>query len=124
MANTIVEPKKIEIIAKAWGKSTKPAIAFQLARLGLKDRGKLINSISVKIKKRFGTVESVRFEYLYYGLFHDVGAKNVFGKNVNLPGLHWKALSINPKLDELGDALADYFAETAIKNIEFSKTKS
>lgn len=126
MAKSIIDfsnPMKVQDLAKKWGQETKGAIAFQLATLNLKDKGDLINSIGVKIKKRFGEVEAVRFEYLYYGLFHDVGAQNVFGKGVSLPAQNWKAAAINPKIEGLADKLAEYYAELAIKNIQVSNTK-
>jgi len=114
-----IDRNKLEKSALEWGRGTRSALALEIARLGLKDRNKLVNSIRVRLRRRFGEVESVQFSYLYYGLFHDVGAKNAFDKGVNLPGLHWKALGINPRIGQLADIVGEFYAETAVRNVGF-----
>jgi phage gpG-like protein len=113
-------PEKVAQIAKKWGAEQKSALALQLAQLGLKDRGDLINSLSATVRKKTGDVEAVTFRYLYYGLFHEVGATNVFGKGVNLQARSWQAKAINPKIEELADQVGEYYADVAVKNIHFN----
>lgn len=119
VGNKHYNPEIVEKLAKEWGTGTKSALALQIAKLGLKDRGLLMNSISVGIKRKFGDVDAITFRYLYYGLFHNVGAKNVFGKGVTLPALHWKASGINPRIEDLADKVGEYYAQVLIKNIDF-----
>ena len=117
------ELKELELIAREFGTNTTASISNQIARLGLKDKGELLKSIKYRLKKNIGAVEGVTFSYNYYGLFHDVGADNVFGKGVKLPALNWRASAINPNVPKLADKLAEKYGEIAIKNILFQKTK-
>ncbi len=110
---------KQEDIVLRWTEKAKSNIALELAKLGLEDRGKLINSISGKVRKRYGDIEAVTFRYLYYGFFHHSGAINAFGKGVDLPALNWQANAINPLMEGLATDLAEHYAEVAIKNIDF-----
>lgn len=124
MSNNIPKynPEAVAKIARKWGKNQKSALALQLAKLGLKDRGELIKSLSFSVRRKNGDVEAITFKYLYYGLFHEVGAINAFGKGIDLPARGWQAAAINPKIEELADEVAEYYAETAIKNINFKKS--
>lgn len=115
-------PDVVKKIALKWAKEKSlPMMAITLAKLGLKDRGKLIRSLKAKVRKRFGDVESVRMEFLWYGLFHQVGAENVFGKGISLPSQNWLGEGINPNIESLANDLANYYGDITIKNIEFGK---
>lgn len=110
-------PAIVEGFAKNWGKKQKSALALKMAQLGLADRMKLIKSLSVKVNKRYGAVESITFKYLYYGFFHEHGATNVFGNGTNLPALNWQSSTLNPEIEKLADEIADYYANVAVANI-------
>ena len=113
----------INKIALDWGrKKALSSLALAIGKLGLQDRSILINSLKAKTKKRAGDVESVRVEFAWYGLFHNTGATNAFGKGVNLPAKFWIGAGINPVIGELADKVSDYYADVVIKSIEF-KTK-
>jgi phage gpG-like protein len=117
------ELKQLETIAREFGGKTSADISSQISRLGLKDKGDLIRSIKYGLKKNLGVVEGITFSYNYYGLFHDVGADNAFGKGVRLPARNWRANAINPNAEKLADQLANKYGDIAIKNILFEKTK-
>ena len=117
------DPARTSQLALEWGqKQAISSLALQLAKLGLKDRAVLINSLKAKIRKKFGEIDSVRIEFEWYGLFHNYGAENAFGKGVDLPATFWIAMGVNPVIQDLADKVGDYYAEVAIKNIEIGKS--
>lgn len=107
----------IEGFAKKFAQKQKSAMALKLAQLGLADRMKLIKSITTKVNKRFGMVESITWKYAYYGFFHEHGATNAFGNGTNLPAQKWISDVINPEMEALADQIAEYYAEVAIQNL-------
>lgn len=111
-------------IAQEWGKRIAPMLAAKIQSLGLVDRGKLIRSIKSKIKKRDGLIEAVQFQYLYYGLFHDVGADDVFGKGVKLPANSWASKVINPNIEQLATPLAEAYSDAFVKNFLSKSNKT
>ena len=118
-----IDIEKVNASAVRWGNYVKPQIQSQIQRLGLVERMNLLNSIKVKIKKNVGLVEVVSFEYAWYGLFHNSGANNAFGKGVTLPALHWKSKAINPNIEALANEVSEGYAN-AVVNAALSKQKN
>jgi hypothetical protein len=110
-----IDIEKVNLVAKKWGSYMVPRIQSQIQRLGFVDRMTLLNSIKVKLKKTDGLAEAVTFEYAWYGLMHNVGAKNVFGKGVTLPATHWKSKAINPEIESLATEMAETWSSAYIR---------
>jgi len=140
MAQRILTSKdlaEIELIVRKFGNETKESLSFQLNSLDLRSKADvfakikdhngvkkhLADSIKVKLKRRFGQVDAVVFSYNWYGLFHDIGAKNVFGKGLDLPALEWRGAAINPPSKLLADKLQNFYANIALNAIVFEKNK-
>lgn len=131
------ELKEIDLLVRSFGSKTKDSLAMQINKLGLRSRAEvfskikesnnvkkhLAESFKVKYKRRFGQVDSVIFTYNWYGLFHDIGTDNAFGTGVNLPKLDWKAAVINPAANKLANHLQKFYANAAVRAIEFSAEK-
>lgn len=132
---TIQDLQILEQISKEFGNESTTKMGFEIAKLGLRSRAEVFSrikaknnvkkhledSITNKLKKSFGEVIGIRFDYNWYGLFYNTGAQNVFGKGLTHPAHQWQAAALNPEIEKLATKVAGFYADVMIKNIEFKK---
>lgn len=130
---TIQDLQILEQISKEFGNQSTTKMGFEIAKLGLRSRAKvfsrikaqnnvkkhLADSVTNRLKKSFGEVIGIRFDYNWYGLFYNTGAVNAFGTGVTHKASQWQAAALNPEIEKLASRVAGFYADVMIKNIEF-----
>ena len=134
---TSLDLAQLETHSKLFASKGKTNLGFELSRLGLRSKSEVFSrikesnqvrkhledSVTTRLKKSFGEVVGVRFNYNWYGLFFNTGANNAFGKGVNLPALQWQAAALNPEIEIFFTKITNFYGDLAIKNIEFKNKK-
>ena len=110
-------------LAKKFGTAVVTEMKFNIARLGLVERGNLLRSINQSVKTKQGYVDRVQFSYEFYGRIFENGANNVFGKGVRLNPMPWRSPAINEHLDDLSKDFALYYASLIAQNIDLEEVK-
>lgn len=104
------DEKKAAAIARKIGKKGVTEMAFNIANLGIVDKGELLKSLRVSVKKsEFGEVSGIQFSYLFYGKFFENGAKNLYGKGTKLEKKPWRNPTLNPLWEESNKEFATYY---------------
>jgi len=128
---------KLEAFSTLFAVKGQAKLGFEVARLGLESKASLFtrikeqnrvkkhlaDSFTFRLKKSFGEVFGVRFDYNWYGLFFNTGAKNVFGKDVTLPALQWQAAALNSEIEIFFTQIASFYADVAISAIDIKISK-
>ena len=125
-ALTLQELNEINAIVRKWAMERQHELIANVKALGLVRTGKLLKSIKATVQMSQGEASAIKFKYQYYGLFHDVGAKNVGRGKIDLPAGHWMARHIinDEKIGQLLDQLSNYYMTIMINAIKIDSVKA
>jgi hypothetical protein len=114
---------KARAIANKYAKLTVTEMMFNITKLGLVDKAKLLNSVKSSIRSQQGEVNRVQFSYEFYGRFLENGAKNVFGKGVTLQPKSWRNSALEKNKEMLDEDFSKFYADLIIGEIKVDNTK-
>lgn len=109
---------KAREISQKFGSATLTQMVHNIHQLDLVDKGRLLQSLKFSVHTANQEVDRISFSYEWYGVFHEVGASNVFGKGINLPPKHWRNPAIDGNKAELEKDFADFYAELIVEEIK------
>lgn len=114
---------KAEEIANRFGKATLEQMTKNLTSFGLVRSGTLLQSLKFKVKKDAHIVDRVEFIYEFYGRFHNSGAKQIFGRNQDLPIKPWRTVAFEQTVPQMLDDMSELMAQAIADEIVVDSVK-
>lgn len=114
-------------VARTWAKTTRQKLLFELARLNIKDKQRLMRSLRSRVKLRFGQAEAVAFNFVAHGIYVAKGVGR--GTSIDQAGTsaskrtprEWYNPVLDLEVEKLADILIELYGDEFLDNIKIQK---
>jgi hypothetical protein len=104
-----------------WAENTKGQLLRKLAKLGVKEKSKLVKSLKTKFKQKDGELERVSFSFTKHGIFYERGVGRgrgiQSGKTKPNP---WLKPILDAEIEQLADLIAEKYADLAVEELKLN----
>lgn len=115
---TKYDEKKAREIARSFADASIQDMAFNIQRMGLIDKKKLLNSIRASVRAdNTGEVNRIQFAYEFYGRFQETGTKK------GLPSKPWRTPAIQKNKPELNQNFNELYAKMILEELQIESVK-